>query len=114
MTCADDDDFSPICVGDTAAKLTPQFKKKVAGVDTPVSLAGATITMKMRSSDGFTVKVCAGPWSIVGSASDGVADYHYQSGDVDTAGDWDLYIVISIGGEPVHADTKRLTIKSAP
>jgi hypothetical protein len=105
------DDDSPIYVGDTGAPFAPQFVHKDGS---PVSLIGATITMKMEDQyNASNVKICAGPWTI-DDASNGKSHYQYQASDVDTVGTWIRFITITIGGLPVHADTKVLQILPAP
>ena len=104
------EDFSPIYVGDTEVPLAPQFAHADGSF---VNLSGATITMKMQEATFGTVKVCSGTWTI-DNAANGQAHYQWQVADVNTAGDWNLYITITIGGLPVHADFKPLQILPAP
>lgn len=112
------DDFSPIYAGDTGAPFAPQFTN-LAGV--PINLIGASITMKMQLVSAIgpivdtvgTVIVCAGTWTI-DDATNGKAHYGYTSADVASPGVWNMYITITIGGVPVHADTKQLVILPAP
>jgi hypothetical protein len=103
------DDFSPISVGDTGAPCAPVFLHK--GDNSPVSLVGATISMIMVSAT--IVRVCIGDW-IIDDETLGRAHYLYTNADVSTSGTWTLYIVITIAGEPVHADVKTLQILSIP
>jgi hypothetical protein len=100
------DDYSPIYVGDTGAPFSPTFQHADG---TAVNLTGATITMEMVNDDTGAVINCAGTWTI-DSAPNGEAHYQYQSADVATAGLWKLYVTITVGGEPVHADMKKLQI----
>ena len=104
------DDFSPVYVGDTGVNFAPVFAHKVDG--SAVNLSGATITMKMQNEVG-TVKTCSGTWTI-DNASGGQAHYQWQAADVNTAGDWTLYITITIAGAPVHGDQKVIEILAAP
>lgn len=103
------DDFSPIYQGDTGAPFNPVFTHLDGS---PVSLSGATITMKMENHAG-TIITCVGTWTIT-DAINGKASYAYTSTDVATVGVWLLYITITIAGKPVHADTKTLEILPAP
>lgn len=113
------DDFSPIYQGDTGAPLAPQFLHKD---NSPFNLSGATISMKMQlvASPGAigetvgTIKTCSPSNWTIDDATNGKAHYQYQSTDVDTVGTWNLFITITIGGSPVHSDTKQLVILPAP
>jgi hypothetical protein len=100
------DDYSPLYQGDTEVVFAPVFAHKADG--SPFPLTGATISMKMQGTDG-TVKTCAGTWTI-DDAANGKAHYAWQAADVNTAGTWQLYITITIGGLPVHGDVKILQI----
>ena len=68
--------------------------------------------MKMEDSGG-NVKTASGIWTIDDTAN-GLAHYNYASTDVDEAGMWTLFITITIGGNPVHADERLLEILQAP
>lgn len=103
------DDFSPVSVGDTGAPFAPQFLHKDGS---PQPLIGATITMIMEDAEGNT-KNAAGTW-VIDDPSNGQAHYLYDANDVNTAGNWILYITITIGGKPLTADTKSLEIKPKP
>lgn len=105
------DDYSPVYCGDVGAPFAPQFTHKDG---TLVNLSGATITMKMeKQNDPSNIKVCAGIWTI-DNAANGQAHYQWQAADVNTVGMWALFIKITIGGFPVHADQKPLEILPAP
>lgn len=103
------DDFSPIYKNDTGAPFAPQF---VYGDNTPVNLTGATIATVFKASDG-TAKNGQGTWTI-DDAANGKAHYVYHANDVTTPDEWELYITITIGGKPVHADKKTLVILDTP
>jgi hypothetical protein len=104
------EDYTPIFTGDTGAKFAPSFQHLDGS---PVSLVGMTISMKMQDQDG-NLKTCSGTWT-VDDAANGLAHYQYQTADVNQAGIWTLYIVLTNGsGQPVHAMTKLLEIKTAP
>lgn len=105
------DDYSPIAQGDTGAPFAPQFSHADGSA---VNLTGATITMKVQlSTDLSQVKACLGTWTI-DNAAGGLAHYQYQAADVNTVGVWNMYITITIGGLPLHADVKQITILPAP
>lgn len=109
-----DDDYSPIYQGDTGQPFAPIFVVKQSnGTWGAFNLTGAVIAMKMQDVTFGTIKVCTGPWSIDNAAA-GQAHYQWQAADVSTPGDWNLYITITIGGLPVHADFKPLQILPAP
>lgn len=93
------DDYSPIFCGDTGNP----FSIYVAHKNGFMSLIGATITMKLFNAATNTVKTCTGPWGI-DPLDNGKASYTYQSGDVDTAGSWQIWITITKNGQPVHVD----------
>lgn len=103
------DDYSPISVGDTLIPYSPTFQHKDGS---PVDLTGATFALKMQD-EGGNVKTCSGTWTI-DDAPNGVAHYAWQSADVNSAGIWTMYVTITIGGKPVHADVKTLEIKAVP
>lgn len=103
------DDFSPIYCGDTGAPFDPVFLRKDGSAE---DLTGATITMIMEDAEGNS-KTAAGTWTIT-NAANGQASYSYASTDVNTAGNWTLYITITVGGKPLTADTKNLEIKVKP
>jgi hypothetical protein len=104
------DDFGPIYVGDTASPLAPQFLHKDG---TAHDLSGATITMKMLLMGSTTTKTGAGTWTI-DDATNGEAHYTYAAVDVDTPGNWELYIKITNASGPIHADPKILPILPVP
>lgn len=108
------DDYSPIFVGDTGSP----FSIYVAHKNGFMSLIGATITMKLYNAATNTIKTCTGPWT-VDSNDNGKAYYQFQAGDVDTAGDWEMWININKNGQPLHVDDgagspKVLTILPLP
>jgi hypothetical protein len=103
------DDYSPVFVGDTGAPFDPVFVHKDG---TAVDLTGATITMIMVDAEG-NAKTAAGIWTII-STVNGQASYSYAGADVAVAGNWTLYITITINSKSVHADTKQLEILAAP
>jgi|SRR5580765_4112926 len=104
------DDYSPIYANDVEVPLSIQFLHK--NDQSPVSLSGATITMKMQNTDGI-IKICNGTWTI-DDTTNGKAHYQWQTADVNTIGNWMLYVTITISGAPVHADAKPLEILYAP
>ena len=110
------DDYSPIFVGDVGNPLSIY----VAHKNGFLSILGATIAMNLYNAATNTIKTCSGTWTIDGS-DNGKASYVYQSGDVDTAGEWQMWITITIGGKPVHLDdgtgagtTKILVVNALP
>lgn len=103
------DDYSPVYTNDTYARLAPQF----IDADGYFDLTGATISMKMQNQDTGVVNTCTGTW-IIDDAATGRAHYQYQAADVATAGIWILYVTITIGGKPIHADQRLLQILPAP
>lgn len=109
MTTIIADDYSPIFCGDTGAPFDPVFLHKDGSA---VDLTGATISMIMEDAEGNT-KTALGIWTIT-DAANGQASYSYASTDVNTAGNWTLYITITVGGKPKHTDTKQLEILAVP
>ena len=103
------DDFSPIYQHDTAAEFRPQFLHKDGSA---MDLTGATITMIMQDSEG-NVKAGAGTWTIDNTLT-AQTHFDFDAADVDTAGNWTLFIAIAINGKTVHADTKQLQILPVP
>lgn len=111
------ENYSPIYQNDTQTPFSPVFQTTdLYGNVTPQSLDSvATITMKMGGPDGEagpdgTIKTCTGPWTIT-DAANGKAQYQWQSGDVNTVGEWWLYITLTDGsGRVVHGDVKVLVI----
>jgi len=110
------DDFSPVFAGDTGNPLSILVVNKQ---DDAVSLSSATITMKMQNvDDPNTIKTCNGTWTI-DTVNTGRASYAYQAGDVDTPGNWFLWIKIVKSGKPLHPDDgagtpKILVVKPLP
>lgn len=93
------DDYSPIYQNDTGNP----FSIYVAHKNGYMSILGAVITMKMRNISTGAIKTCAGSWTI-DSNDNGKAYYQYQSGDVDTAGSWEMWVTITKNSLPVHVD----------
>lgn len=69
--------------GDTAPALRATF---VHQNGMPVNLAGATVTVTIRSQASGPVLVAAAPAAIVGPPADGTVEYEWQAGDTDTPG----------------------------
>lgn len=69
--------------GDTAPALRATF---VHQNGMPVNLAGATVTVTIRSQASGPVLVAAAPAAIVGLPADGTVEYEWQTGDTDTPG----------------------------
>jgi len=93
------DDYSPVFVGDTGNP----FSIYVAHKNGYMSIVGATITMKLHNVATGVIKTCSGTWTIDPS-DNGKANYTFQAGDVDTAGNWEIWITIIKNGLPVHVD----------
>jgi hypothetical protein len=108
------DDFSPIVAGDVGASFAPQFLHKDLSA---VNLSGATVTMVMVDAEG-NAKNALGTW-VIDDSTNGKTHYVFNAADVAVAGDFMLYITITISGLPVHADNgdgfmKHLEISPAP
>jgi hypothetical protein len=110
------ENYSPIFAGDDSLPFLPVFQTTDAyGNTIPFPLVGVTISMKMGGPNGEmgpdgSVKTCSGAWTIL-DAENGKAQYQWQSTDVNTVGEWTLYITITDGnGRPVHGDCKELVI----
>jgi len=99
MTVIPINDYSPIFAGDTGNPLSIY----VAQENGFKHIVGATIAMKMRNTDTGAIKTCGPNWTI-DPLDNGRASYVYQVGDVDVAGDWELWISITISGKAVHVD----------
>jgi hypothetical protein len=93
------DDYSPIYVGDTGKPLSIYVAHK-NGFE---HILGSAISMKLKNVDTGVVKTCTGSWTI-DSNDNGKASYQYQASDVDTAGSWQIWITITINGNPIHVD----------
>lgn len=63
-------------------------------------LTGATVTFAMRYDNGL-IKVPDTAALVVGPAVNGVLQYQWAAGDVDTAGDFQGEFHVVIGGKPV-------------
>jgi hypothetical protein len=119
------DDYSSIRVGDRGI-FAPQFLHRD---QTPVSLVGCTITMKMEllediesGVDVGTLKTCdtsGGNAFVIDEIQGndaGKAHRRWTAADTNTSGIWGLWITITdADGNPVHADDgkdglKKLTI----
>jgi len=109
------DDYSPVIQGDTANPFVIQVLHKNGFL----SILGATITMKMQNVDSpATIKTCAGSWYI-DPLDNGKASYTYQAEDVDTIGNWYMWVKVVISGKTVHPDDgaglpKILVVKPLP
>jgi len=110
------ENYSPIFAGDTSQEFLPVFQTTdVYGNTIPFPLVGVTISMKMGGPNGETgpdgsIKTCSGTWTIL-DAENGKASYQWQTADVNTVGEWWLYITLTDGnGRPVHGDVKPLEI----
>jgi hypothetical protein len=104
------DDYSPIYQNDTGAMFNPQF---VRANGSYVNLTDATITMRMVNiNDASDVHVAAGTWTIDSDPTTGKASYAYDASDVAVVGIRKLFISITVGGKPIHADVKLLEIKA--
>jgi hypothetical protein len=101
------DDFSSITVGDYGAAFAPQFLHAID--QSPVNLAGCTISMVMRLVDGGPLITCIGAWTIDNAAT-GQTHYQYHIHDLDNAGLYKMSIEITNSNGPVHADVKILEI----
>lgn len=99
------DDFSPIFVGDTGAPFAPVFL--YPNTDLPFNLTGYSISMHMVC--GATNIHCTGTWTI-DNAAQGLAHYQFTSTDVQTPGVWNMYIILTIGGLPMHCSKKTIEI----
>lgn len=101
MTVIPIDDYSPILQGDTGT----QFSVFVAHKNGFQSILGSTITMHMQDVDNpATIKTCSGPWAIDPNDT-GKAAYTYQAADVDTPGNWYMWVkVVLANGETIHPD----------
>jgi len=108
------EDYSPIRVGDTGAKISPVFVHKDG---TPQPLDGVIITMKLIGLNTGIVKTCsnagAGAW-ILDDIPNGKAHRQWQASDVDTADTWRISITLMIDGGPLHADERVIEILNAP
>lgn len=100
------DDFSPMYAGDTLSPFSPQFNHKDGS---PVDLTAATITLVMVCSAPFSRQVGTGTW-VIDNATAGQAHYNWSSADVATPGTWAIQVEITVGGEPLHFDSKLLVI----
>lgn len=110
------ENYSPVYQSDTSVPFLPVFQTTDEyGTTIPFPLTGMTISMKMGGPNGETgpdgsIKTCAGAWTIL-DAENGKAQYQWQAADVDTVGEWTLYITLTDGnGRPVHGDVKVLEI----
>lgn len=100
MTVVPIDDYSPIYVGDTGNPFIIQVLHK-NGYE---SLVGSTITMSMQNVDNpATIKPCSGNWTI-DSSDNGKASYQYEASDVDTPGEWRMWVKIVKNGKTLHPD----------
>lgn len=99
------DDYSPIFQGDTANPFIVQIKSINGDYE---DLTGSTITMKMQNvDDPSIIKTCNGPWTISGTK----ASYAYQTEDVDTVGEWKMWVKVVQSNGTVHPDDGKGEVK---
>lgn len=105
------DDYSPLYLGDTGTPWSTVFVYKNG---LPYDLTGATLSLKLESVPRRVVKIGEGTWSI-DDATNGRAHYNWNENDVDTVGNWNMYItILTEAGKIIHPDPKPLTILPAP
>lgn len=103
------EDYSPIFCGDTGAPFAPVFQTlDENGKTIAYDLTGTSISTIAVDADG-TIKTWNGTWT-TDDAVNGRAHYNYQSVDVDTAGIWKVYTILTKNGKPLHAQMKLLQI----
>lgn len=78
---------------------------------TALDLTGKTLTITARRPDGTD----AGPWtpSVVGAATDGIADYTVLTGDWNMEGNWHFQGKAVGGGRTWISDEHHREIKAA-
>lgn len=59
--------------------------------------------------NGTTLKVCTGNWTVVDGAS-GVAMYQPVAADIDTAGQWTIYLALQLSNGPKTFTPDTLTV----
>lgn len=93
------DDYSPIRVGDTGNTLSIQAIHKNGSVD----ISSAVLSLKLRNVATGAIKTCTGPWT-PNPTENWKSSYAFQASDVNTAGDWEIWIDAEIAGKPLHLD----------
>lgn len=77
---------------------------------TPVDLTGATVTFKMRALNSTTLKVNTAATVVTPSA--GTVRYDWASADVDTAGQFLVWWVVTIGGKTQDLNEAVIEIRA--
>lgn len=108
------EDYSPLSVGDTQKPFACVFQEIDPGTGRlrTVSLAGLTISMRMRDveAEESEARNCAGTW-VVDSESEGTAHYLWTADDVAASGIFELQITLTDAfDETLHSDIKRIEI----
>ncbi len=101
------DDYSPRWVGDLSHPLQHTF---VDGAGLPHDLTGvvaANMTFVLVSVTSGTRKVGLGTWTIT-DAPNGVAVYHWNVADVNTAGLWQIQASVPFADGTFHFSIKEL------
>ena len=99
-----------IKAGSTSPPLTATLTDTVDGVEVPVNLTGATVTMRMRRAESGPLVITDGPVTIVGDQTQGDVAYQWQPADTDEHG---MYLVqwkvVFSGGEIQYYPTEDYT-----
>lgn len=106
------DDYSPRWVGDTSHPLQHTF---VDGAGKPHDLTGVVssqMTFVLVNADSGVRKVGAGTWTIdPTTAAQGIAVYHWNAADVNTAGLFQIQASVPFTDGLLHFEIKELLFK---
>lgn len=105
-----------IRAGSTSPPLEVTLTDVVDGVEGPVNLTGATVTMRMRRTESGPLVITDGPVSVVGDPLQGKVAYQWQLADTDEHG---MYVVqwravFSGGGIQYYPTQGYTTVEITP
>lgn len=91
-------------VGDTGRPIQVEL---IDASETPMNLAGCTVTFSMKHKQTLVTKVANSP-CVIADAANGVVRYEFADADVDTAGTYLGWFTVT------NADGKPITFPSGP
>lgn len=104
--------FSPIGVGD--ARPSHHTLTTDTGVFSLFGLSNSALAMHYIEQPNGTLRIGTGTWTISGDGSAGIAFYAPSRQDVETAGTYKVYPVVTLSSGPVPFMPQMLEILNLP